>query len=179
VKDSGSRSSSTTSPGWFAELRGDHTPETEEYGIGSFVYRARRPFHPARFAEALKSDWPGDVMRSKGFFWLASRPDAAGEWLQAGGVVRHGPAGMWWAAVPDEHWPQEQEHRARIEAMCEGEFGDRRQEIVFIGQHLEPAQTCEILDRCLLTDDEMGNGPETWKTFEDPFPRWFAENGEG
>ena len=167
------------SPGWLAEIRGEHTPETEEYGIGSFVYRARRPFHPARFAETLKTDWPGDVMRSKGFFWLASRPNAAGEWSQAGGVVRHGPAGIWWAAAPREHWPDDPEYRARIEAEFDGEYGDRRQEIVFIGQHLEPGQTREILDRCLLTDAEMAAGPVAWKAFEDPFPKWFAEQDNG
>ena len=171
------RAAQTT--GWLAEIRGEHTPETEEYGIGSFVYRARRPFHPARFAEALKTDWPGNVLRSKGFFWLASRPDAAGEWSQAGGVVRHGPAGIWWAAAPSEHWPKDPEQRARIEAEFDGEYGDRRQEIVFIGQHLEPEQTREILDRCLLTDAEMAVGPEAWKTLDDPFPKWFAEHDEG
>lgn len=166
------------SPGWLAEIRGEHTPETEEYGIGSFVYRARRPFHPARFAEALKTDWPGHVLRSKGFFWLASRPDAAGEWSQAGGIVRHGPAGIWWAAAPREHWPDDPEYRARIEREFDGEYGDRRQEIVFIGQHLDPAETGRILDRCLLTDTEMATGPEGWKTLSDPFPAWFADNDE-
>ena len=166
------------SPGWLAEIRGEHTPETEEYGIGSFVYRARRPFHPGRFAEALKTDWPGNVLRSKGFFWLASRPDAAGEWSQAGGVVRHGPAGIWWAAAPREHWPEDPEYRARIEAEFDGEYGDRRQEIVFIGQNIEPEKTREILDHCLLDDAEMAAGPETWKTFDDPFPEWFAQHDE-
>jgi len=167
------------SPGWLAEIRGEHTPETEEYGIGSFVYRARRPFHPARFATALKTNWPGNVLRSKGFFWLASRPDAAGEWSQAGGVVRHGPAGIWWAAAPREHWPEDPEYRERIEAEFEGEYGDRRQEIVFIGQNLEPEQTKQVLDQCLLTDTEMEAGPEIWRTFDDPFPKWFAEREEG
>jgi G3E family GTPase len=162
------------SPGWLAEIRGEHTPETEEYGIGSFVYRARRPFHPARFAEALKTNWPGNVLRSKGFFWLASRPDFAGEWSQAGGIVRHGPAGIWWAAAPREHWPQEPEYRARIE----GEYGDRRQEIVFIGQNLDPDQTRATLNRCLLTDAELAVGPEAWKKFDDPFPKWFAGHDE-
>jgi G3E family GTPase len=166
------------SPGWLAEIRGEHTPETEEYGISSFVYRARRPFHPVRFAEALKADWPGNILRSKGFFWLASRPDVAGELSQAGSVVRHGPAGIWWAAAPSEHWPQDPEYRARIKAEFEGEFGDRRQEIVFIGQHLDPDKTTTILDRCLLTDIELTAGPESWKTYDDPFPQWFAEHEE-
>ena len=166
------------SPGWLAEIRGEHTPETEEYGIGSFVYRARRPFHPARFAEALKTEWPGNVLRSKGFFWLASRNNFAGEWSQAGGIVRHGPAGIWWAAAPLEHWPQDPEYRARIEEEFEGEFGDRRQEIVFIGQNLKPEETSEILDHCLLTETEMDAGPQAWKAFDDPFPKWFAEQAE-
>lgn len=163
------------SPGWLAELRGEHTPETEEYGIGSFVYRARRPFHPARFAEALKDEWRGNVLRSKGFFWLATRPDAVGEWAQAGGIVRHGPAGIWWADAPREDWPTDPEQRARIEAEFKGEFGDRRQEIVFIGQNLEADHTRETLDKCLLSDEEMAMGVEQWKRFEDPFPQWFAD----
>jgi len=164
------------SPGWLAELRGEHTPETEEYGIGSFVYRARRPFHPARFAEVLKNEWRGNVMRSKGFFWLASRPYAAGEWAQAGGIVRHGPAGMWWADAPRKYWPEDPEEVARIEAEFKGEFGDRRQEIVFIGQNLEEDHTRETLDGCLLDDTEMAMGMEVWKQFEDSFPAWFADN---
>jgi G3E family GTPase len=167
-----------TAPGWLAEMRGEHTPETEEYGIGSFVYRARRPFHPARFAALLQADWPGNVMRSKGFFWLASRHDAAGEWSQAGGIVRHGPAGIWWAAAPSEHWPKDATYRERIEAEFQGAYGDRRQELVFIGQNLEPGRTREMLDSCLLNDDEMALGPDKWKALEDPFPAWFAEPGE-
>ncbi len=166
------------SPGWLAEIRGEHTPETEEYGIGSFVYRARRPFHPLRFAKALETQWPGNVLRSKGFFWLASRPDAAGEWSQAGGIMRHAPAGIWWAAAPKEHWPEDPEFRARIEAEFDGEYGDRRQEIVFIGQYLDPDQTKNILDQCLLTDTEMDVGPDVWKSFDDPFPQWFADHEE-
>lgn len=167
------------SPGWLAEIRGEHTPETEEYGIGSFVYRARRPFHPARFARALESEWPGNVMRSKGFFWLALRNDSAGEWSQAGGIVRHGPAGIWWAAAPRQHWPEDAEERSRIEAEFDGEFGDRRQEIVFIGQNLDPVRTRQMLDACLLDDEEMAAGPTAWTRFEDPFPRWYADRETG
>ena len=93
--------------------------------------------------------------------------------------MRHGPAGIWWAAAPSEHWPQDPEQRARIEAEFEGEYGDRRQEIVFIGQHLDPDQTKATLDRCLLTDAELAAGPEAWKMLDDPFPKWFAEHDEG
>lgn len=166
------------SPGWLAELRGEHTPETEEFGISNFVYRARRPFHPARFANLIKNDWHGNVLRSKGFFWLASRPDAVGEWSQAGGIVRHGPAGIWWADTPREHWPEGSDERALIEADFDGEYGDRRQEIVFIGQNLEPTKTCQALDSCLLSDEEMAIDKEGWKRFDDPFPKWFADDNE-
>ncbi len=166
------------SPGWLAELRAEHTPETGEFGISRFVYRARRPFHPARFANTIKSDWHGNVLRSKGFFRLASRPEAAGEWSQAGGIVRHGPAGIWWADAPREHWPQGADERAHIEAEFVGEFADRRQEIVFIGQNLEPKKTCQVLDSCLLSDDEIAIGKEGWKRFDDPFPKWFAGDEE-
>jgi len=166
------------SPGWLAEIRGEHTPETEEYGIGSFVYRARRPFHPTRFAKVLEFDWPGNLLRSKGFFWLASRPDAVGEWSQAGGIIRHGPAGIWWAATPKRDWPVDNEQLTQIQHEFDGKYGDRRQEIVFIGQHLYPDQMKETLDRCLLTDSEMESGLETWKSLDDPFPQWFAEGME-
>ncbi|MBK1643768.1 hypothetical protein CKO25_03660 [Thiocapsa imhoffii] len=159
-------------PGWLAELRGTHTPETEEYGIGSLVYRARRPFHPGRFHAAMHHEWPGNLLRSKGFFWLASRPDWAGEWSQAGGLVRHGPAGLWWDAAPREHWPDDPAQRARIESDFDGPYGDRRQEIVFIGQHLDPLEMHARLDACLLDDTEMALGPDGWRRLPDPFPAW-------
>ena len=159
-------------PGWLAELRGTHTPETEEYGVGSFVYCARRPFHPGRFHAAMQRDWPGNLLRSKGFFWLASRPDWAGEWSQAGGLVRHGPAGLWWDAAPREHWPEDPAQRARIEADFAGPYGDRRQEIVFIGQHLDPLDMRARLDACLLDDAELAAGPDGWRRLPDPFPAW-------
>ncbi len=160
------------SPGWLREMRGEHTPETEAYGIASYVYRARRPFHPERFFAAMHQDWPGNVMRSKGYFWLATRNDLAGEWSQAGGVVRHGPAGYWWAAVPRSRWPMDAEYLRNIEAEFEGEYGDRRQEIVFIGQYLEPDAMRERLDACLLTAEEMAGGPGAWAHYPDPFPSW-------
>lgn len=163
------------SPGWLAELRGEHTPETEEYGISSFVYRACRPFHPARFAAALQNDWDsGKLLRSKGFFWLASRPDTAGEWSQAGGIVRHGPAGAWLNDRPESHNGSDAEPSSMAEAGAG--YGDRRQEIVFIGQNLKPAQMRKTLDRCLLNDAEMALGPEQWRLFDDPFPQWFVED---
>src|SRR5690606_9410828 len=119
-------------PGWLKELRGEHVPESEEYGIASFVYRRRRPFHPQRFFDRVQQEWPG-VIRSKGFFWLASRPTVAASWSQAGSVCRHGVAGLWWAAVPPEKWPADPEAVARIRQDWSDGTGDARQELVLIG----------------------------------------------
>ncbi|WP_293780126.1 zinc metallochaperone GTPase ZigA [uncultured Oxalicibacterium sp.] len=156
-------------PGWLQELRGTHQPETETYGIGSFVYRARRPFHPQRFYALTQRAWPG-VVRSKGFFWLASRPTYAASWSQAGSICRHGAAGLWWAAVPQENWPEDPESVARIRAEWSPETGDARQELVLIGMHLDQSALTEQFDACLLTDAEMATGPEAWMQMEDPFP---------
>lgn len=158
-------------PGWLAELRGEHVPETLEYGIASFSYQARRPFHPERFWNLIHSEWAG-VVRSKGFFWLASRPELAGSWSQAGGACRHGPAGYWWDAVPQEHWPQDADHRARIAEKSQGDWGDRRQELVFIGMEMDEADIRAKLDACLLTDAEMARGRAGWVKLHDPFPVW-------
>ena len=163
-------------PGWLAELNGEHVPETEEYGIGSFVYRARRPFHPQRLYDFLVSGWRyGNLVRSKGYFWLASRFDQAGSWSQAGGIMNHGFAGLFWSALPMEHWPEEVEHREAIESKCEPPYGDRRQEIVFIGQALDEKQARRALDACLLNEKELVAGPDSWKQFPDPFPQWIRE----
>jgi len=158
-------------PGWLKELRGKHVPETEEYGITSFVYRARRPFHPQRFWNLIHSEWPG-VVRSKGWFWLASRPDFAAFWSQAGGACRHGAAGMWWSAVDKTHWPEDPEHRLGIEREFEGEWGDRRQELVLIGMGMDETALRSALDACLLDDAEIALGLSGWQHFPDPFPRW-------
>ncbi len=163
-------------PGWLVELRGEHVPETEEYGIGSFVYRARRPFHPQRLYDFLVRGWRhGNLVRSKGYFWLASRFDQAGSWSQAGGIMNHGYAGLFWSAVPEDEWPEHMEHRAAIESKCEPPFGDRRQEIVFIGQALDEEQASRALDACLLNEKELVAGPDSWKRFPDPFPLWIRE----
>lgn len=158
-------------PGWLKELRGEHTPETQEYGIGSFVYRARRPFHPRRFHALVGSEWPG-VIRSKGFFWLASRPLYAGNWSQAGAVCRHGRAGRWWAAVPREQWPREPEALATITQHWDERVGDARQELVLIGIGMDESALRQRLDACLLTDHEMALAPKAWTGFHDPFPAW-------
>ncbi|MBU9167461.1 zinc metallochaperone GTPase ZigA [Burkholderia gladioli] len=158
-------------PGWLQEMRGTHTPETDEYGIRSFVYRARRPFHPQRFHELIDSEWPG-VVRSKGFFWLASHPTLAGSWSQAGAVARHGPAGYWWAAVPEERWPQDPEAVAAIRAKWDERVGDARQELVLIGMDMDEASMRARLDACLLSDEEMSRGPAVWTTWPSPFSDW-------
>lgn len=158
-------------PGWLQELRGTHTPETEEYGIHSFVYRARRPFHPQRFLQLVESEWPG-VVRSKGYFWLASHPQLAGSWSQAGAVARHGVAGYWWAAVPDEQWPQDPESVAFIRTKWDEQVGDARQELVLIGMDMDEAELRARLDACLLNDAEMAQGPEVWSTWDNPFSGW-------
>jgi G3E family GTPase len=158
-------------PGWLAELRGEHTPETEEYGIISFVYRARVPFHPRRFFDWVESEWPG-VVRSKGFFWLASRPAYAGSWSQAGAVARHGAAGFWWAAVPQDRWPTDAQSRAQIQKNWHEGVGDARQELVLIGVGMDEQALRQRLDACLLTDAEMAQGPHAWTRYDDPFPVW-------
>jgi len=156
-------------PGWLKELRGEHTPETEEYGIRSFVFRARRPFHPQRLWELLHEEWPG-VLRSKGIFWLATRMEQCGIWSQAGASCRIEPGGRWWAAVATQ--PDDPAEAAALAAIWDDRWGDRRQELVFIGQDLDEPALRARLERCLLTDEEMALGPEEWQTFSDPFGRW-------
>ena len=158
-------------PGWLKELRGEHVPESEQHGITSFVYRARRPFHPQRFWNLIHSEWQG-VLRSKGYFWLASRPDFAGNWAQAGGACRHSPAGLWWSAVDPAQWPDDPEYLAQIRKNLDPQFGDRRQELVFIGIGMNEAFIRERLDACLLTEEEMTLGIEAWQSLQDPFPAW-------
>mgnify|MGYP005840444635 FL=1 len=165
-----------TAPGWLAELRGQHRPETEEYGIDSFVYRARRPFHPQRLYDLLAAGWKhGNLLRSKGWFWLATRPDAAGSWSQAGGIMHHGYAGRFWAAVDDGYWPEDAEWRQRILEKWSRPWGDRRQEIVFIGQDMDVRAATSALDACLLTREEEARGPAAWREYPDPFPPWLSD----
>lgn len=153
-------------PGWLDSLV-HQTPETEEYGIRNFVYTRRRPFHPERFHRLLAEEWPG-VIRSKGLFWLASRPDKAGFWSQAGAIARNQCAGSFWAAVPEDERPDDPSLRRQwVEP-----WGDRRQEIVLIGQGLDRAALEAMLDEALLTDAEYGAGPGVWVGFPDPFPKW-------
>ena len=160
-------------PGWLKEMRGEHIPETEEYGIGSFCYEARRPFHPDKFHEFLHNTKQyGKLIRSKGFFWLATRPEYAGQWSQAGGIARYGFAGLFWKAVPKKDWPEDEEYLASIKNQWVEPFGDMRQELVFIGQGLDQEKMMQKLDECLLTEEEVLKGREYWETLKDPFPAW-------
>ena len=156
-------------------MRGEHVPETEEYGIGSFSYEARRPFHPQKFFEFLHgTEVYGKLIRSKGYFWLATRPEFAGQWSQAGGIARYGFAGMFWKSVPKENWPSDEDYLASIEKQWEEPFGDMRQELVFIGQGLDKGKMIQALNSCLLTEDEVLQGKQYWATLPDPFPVWGA-----
>ncbi|WNW08461.1 zinc metallochaperone GTPase ZigA [Vibrio alginolyticus] len=160
-------------PGWLKEMRGEHIPETEEYGISSFAYHARRPFHPEKFYDFLHNakDY-GKLIRSKGYFWLATRPEFVGQWSQAGGIARYGVAGMFWKAIPKEEWPTDQDYLDAINDIWQEPYGDMRQELVFIGQGLEQEKLIARLNECLLTADEMEQGLDYWLSLEDPFPEW-------
>jgi G3E family GTPase len=165
------------SAGWLKELNNIHTPETEEYGIGSFVFRARRPFHPKRFWDFIHKEWPG-LLRSKGHFWLATRNDMIGLWSQAGGSAEYRPVGFWWAAAPKSRWPDDDEIWKAIMKDWQEPYGDRRQQLVYIGQDLPKETMLEVLHKCLLDDRELAMGPEKWAKFPDPFPKWIAQPAE-
>lgn len=160
-------------PGWAKLLYGLHTPETEEYGISSFAYRAHRPFHPAKFYGFLQQSFPG-LIRAKGFFWLATRMDWVGSLAVAGAQLKHEAAGRWWANIPKEQWSNDTEWRSFIEKVWQEPYGDRRQELVFIGCGMDEAAIRKELDACLLNTSTFAQGPEVWKKLPDPFPLWSA-----
>jgi G3E family GTPase len=165
-----SQKDAAETPGWLDSLV-HHTPETEEYGISNFIYSRRRPFHPARFHALLAQEWPG-VIRSKGLFWLANRPDYAGFWSQAGSVGRNSCAGRFWAAIPENERPSDPDSIAALARSWTEPWGDRRQEIVLIGQGLDRSILTEMLDEALLTEEEFRQGPSAWARLPDPFPQW-------
>lgn len=171
-------------PGWLKEMRGEHTPETEEYGISSMTFKSNRPFHSERFWNFLNNDWMSGIVRSKGIFWLATRMDTGGSWSQAGGQVNITCAGGWMASafekaikdgkldpknlppgLPDEMKSQ----------LFDNEYGDRRQLLVFIGIKLKKDEVEKKLRECLVTDEEYAAGPDVWKTWTDPFPEWIGK----
>jgi G3E family GTPase len=161
-------------PIWYKELYNfsEHAPETEEYGVSSFVYRARRPFHPERFQQFINSNWPG-VIRAKGHFWIATRPEWVGELSQAGAIIRSEGMGYWWAAVPKQRWPDYPEWRKRVEENWDPVYGDRRQEIVFIGSGMNRKEIEARLDACLIEPSGMEKlDIGEWRALPDPFPEW-------
>ena len=163
-------------PLWAQELYNPeaHVPETEEYGITSIVYRERVPFNPEKIYKFFNEEWPG-VVRAKGFFWLSSRPDYVGEVSQAGAFVRHHGIGRWWAAIPKERWPEGPQLEDVLRQYWTQEYGDRRQEIVFIGLSAEMDEKAlrKRLDACL--EEDYLQDPESFFDAPDPFPEWFKQ----
>ncbi|MGE7822688.1 GTP-binding protein [Paenibacillus sp. NPDC093718] len=158
------------SPGWIQELqKEEHVPETDEYGISSFVYRRRRPFHPERLADFM-SDWPEEVVRAKGIAWLAVREDVAASLSQAGPSIQFGPAGYWVAALTEQEQQELLQSEPDVQRKWDGVWGDRMTELVMIGIRMEQSRIERELDECLLTDQEM---QLDWSTFNNPLP-WMA-----
>ena len=163
-----------THPLWHKELYGhaEHVPETEEYGISSFVYRARRPFHPEKFNRVLAQTWPG-LIRAKGHFWLATRPQWVGEMSLAGAICRTEAMGFWWVAVPKARWPDHPEWKQILDRHWHRVWGDRRQEMVFIGTGVDEAAIRRALDACLVGDENsLRFNPDLYSKLPDPFPTW-------
>lgn len=140
-------------------------------GVTSFIYRARRPFHPARLREHLMAPWPG-VLRSRGIFWVATRMSEVGSWSLAGPVWQVGRAGFWWAALPEAAWPSSRDQRMAISSQWQEPHGDRRQEILVIGMDISRSEIEVGFDRCLLSDSELALGPNGWHQLADPFADW-------
>ena len=159
-------------PMWAKELYGyaDHTPETEEYGVASYVYRARRPFEPQKILDTLNGDMPG-VIRAKGHFWVATRPDWVAEFSLAGALSSVQPLGTWWASVPKERWPEDEFAQSYLAERWQEPWGDRRQEIVFIGSDIDWAKLKARLDDCLLPEDQASS-VDSLPDLPDPFPVW-------
>ncbi len=161
----------SSASGWIKELEHEHTPETEEYGISSFVFRSQRPFHPQRLYSYLNNQYPHNIIRAKGLFWLASRPDLAISFSQAGGSVRMESAGSWWSSMSEEQrheYPIYAEVKPELLKRWHPEWADRKNELVFIGQHLNKEQCLAELESCLLTDLESEDWHLTW--WKDEFP---------
>jgi G3E family GTPase len=164
---------------WLMVERGQESSETEEYGFSNRVYRQRRPFHPERLLGWIEhSDAFDQIIRSKGLVWFATRNDIAANWSHAGRVFAFEPAGFWAAASPDDEWQSDPELKEEIESLWEEPFGDRRIELVLIGQNVDWPQVFSDLDECLLTDEELAAGPEVWNTFVDPLPAWDVVEAE-
>lgn len=162
----------TEGPEWQNAIRAVERSSPNDHGFTSLIFRARRPVHPERFYEFVQAAALDGVIRSKGFVWLASRHDWVGLWSQAGKVCGLTGAGSWWATAPPQEWPDSAQARAEIVERFGPEFGDRRQEVIFIGQNIDDSLVRRGFEACLLTDTEMVLGPELWAEFDDPWPSW-------
>jgi G3E family GTPase len=159
-------------PGWARELEGKHTPETEAYGISSFVLRSVDPLHPKRFSDFMEASFPG-LLRAKGYVWLASRPNWVLSYSRAGNVATHEPVGQWWAAVPRERWPAVgSPERAGIQHNWKEPYGDRLNEVVFIGQNMDRSSIEQAWKAAHLNFTETRKGMKGWVGLPDPFPSW-------
>ncbi|MGE6352438.1 GTP-binding protein [Flavobacterium sp. NPDC079362] len=161
------------SAGWIRELEGIHTPETEEYGINSFVFRDSKPFHPNRLWNFITFHFPSNIIRSKGLLWMASRPEQAINWSQAGGSMKAEGAGVWWASMPLSErmtFNNFVEFQDIIEERWTSKFGDRLNEIVFIGQKINETEIIKELNNCLCTEDEIVDYHDGFFSTKDPFP---------
>ena len=161
------------SAGWIKELENEHVPETEEYGIGSFVYRRKKPFHPQRFLDFVQNSFPQSIIRSKGLFWIASRPDQALIWSTAGGSIKTDPAGVWWASMPfseRSNYASFINNQSQIESDWDIDFGDRKIELVFISQKIDVNSVTKKLDECLLDDNELNDYNEGQFPIDDNWP---------
>ncbi|NGZ77820.1 GTP-binding protein [Saccharibacillus alkalitolerans] len=162
-------------PGWIRELqKEEHTPETEEYGIGSFVYRRRRPFHPERLAETL-GEWPAEIVRAKGLIWLAVKEDWAASFSQAGPSIQFGPAGSWIAGLPEAERSELLAGQPELSEGWDDETGDRINEFVLIGIGMDREEIEAELDACLLSEEEM---KADWGSFPNPLPWAAAETAD-
>ncbi|MBA4144032.1 MAG: GTP-binding protein [Nitrosospira sp.] len=163
--------------GWFKELAGEHTPETEEFGISSFIARLPEPMHPQRFAAFMEKPLSG-ILRAKGYVWLASRPEWAISYSRCGNVATVEPVGRWWAAVPRERWPVKgSAQRASIEQNWRRPYGDRINEVVFIGRNMDQQLIEEAFAECQLKSSEIRRGMSYWRELSDQFPEWMPTEG--
>ena len=158
-------------PGWLQVMRGQEESEVDEYGVKSFSFEARKPFHPERLWSLIHTRMDG-VLRSKGFFWIASRPEWVGNWSQAGKSLSVGAMGKWWAATPKEEWPEGAQMPESVIEAWDDEFGDRSNILVFIGQDIDENNLRAGLTDALLKDEELALGVDEWRSFTDPFPKW-------
>ena len=159
------------SPGWLKIMRGEESSETDEYGVSSFSFAAKKPFHPERFYQFMHTEFPG-LYRAKGYFWIATQPDFMAEMAIAGAVREYHASGYWWASMPEEDLPTDEVSQEFIKQNWHPEFGDRTQRLVFIGRKSALATIKEALEKCLFTEEELKQGDDLLATIHDPFGDW-------